>query len=162
MTDQPLENLRWEAFCRYLVVGNPEHDPKPARRHDPDNPPNTRHNATKSYVAAGYKAKGHAAGVNAHRLLKKADIRSRITALQHEVQRVTSLYMRDWRALLVDAQNVLVKAMRGEEISSQAIQAAREVIRQAEGPAHLRFGPQARQNENQGLRVTLWSGRRRD
>src|SRR4051794_29784235 len=53
---------RQEAFCRELAKGRP---------------------ASRAYIDAGYNARGNAAEVNASRLLRKAQIRTRLAELQH-------------------------------------------------------------------------------
>ena len=147
-------NARQEAFCQLWVFGNPGHDPA-----DPLSAPDTRNNAYQSYVAAGYAARGSAARACASRLLTKANIRQRIAELRREQERVCEVFLRRWRSLLPKAQQVLEDALDGREITGPQIQAAREVIQQAEGPVHLRFGGREPSDERSPLRITLWSGR---
>ena len=54
-------NARQEAFCRGLAEGKP---------------------ASRSYVEAGYNARGNAAEVNAARLLRKAQVANRLREMQ--------------------------------------------------------------------------------
>lgn len=148
-----LKNPRHEAFCRHWVFGSLERGPSPGSG-DMD----TRHNAYLSYVAAGYRARGTAARACASRLLTRANIRERIAELRDEEGRLQALYLRRWGALLPAAQQVLVDAMEGKEVTSQQLVAAREVIEQAQGPAHLRFGLPHRPHDGGTIQVTLWSG----
>jgi hypothetical protein len=48
----------------------------------------------------------------------------------------------------------------GEEIPTQAIQAAKEVIEQAVGPTRFRFGVDKGGDSTSGLNVTVWAGRK--
>lgn len=152
-----LSNPRWESFCQYFVFGNPKHDPEgPPEQEEID----TRGNATQSYIHAGYKARGASANVNASRLLRRANIQTRINELRDEEQRMMGVYLRRWKTMLADAQRVLEQAMRGEDIPASAVTAAREVIEQAEGPSRFRFGVQKGASKDGGLSITLWSGRK--
>ena len=121
----------------------------------------TRHNAYRSYRAAGYRARGAAARACASRLLAKANIRTRIAELQEEEEGVWALYVRPWRTLLPQAQKVLEDAMAGKDITSVQVQAARAVIELAEGPLHLRFQHKGSSGESRGVSITLWSGESR-
>ena len=161
MYGTPLENPRWEAFCQYFVLGNPKHDPN-APKDDPQNPPDTRHNATRSYIQAGYKARGPAARTGASRLLTNANIQARIVALREEQERIWKVYLRPWLSFLPEAQRVLEEAMAGEEISPAQLRAAKVAIDQALGPTWLRFAPEKGSGSKGGFNVTLWSGRRED
>lgn len=147
-----LTNPRQEAFCQFWVFGDPKLDPTDPQSTD------SRNNASQSYMAAGYRARGAAARACASRLLTNANIQARIAELRQEEQRVREVYMRSWRTLLPKAQQVLEDALDGKEISGRQIQAARIVIEQAEGPAHLRFGDQRGSDAQTPLNITLWSG----
>lgn len=149
-----LANTRHERFCTLFVLGNPKHAPAADDQETVD----TRNNATQSYLHAGYKGTEGAAAVSAHRLLRNPKIQVRINELRDEEQRINGVYLRRWKALLADAQDVLTKAMRGEEVSAQAVAAAREVIEQSEGPSRFRFGVQGGADKDGGLSITLWSG----
>ena len=59
-------NARQEAFCRSLAEGKP---------------------ASRAYAAAGYDARGNAAEVNAARLLRKAQVATRVRELQARAAR---------------------------------------------------------------------------
>lgn len=77
---KPLENPRHEAFAQYYVFGHPEAaENGPAGRHWSVK---VRKNATKSYEAAGYDARGQSATVAARRLLKRRDVQRRIEELE--------------------------------------------------------------------------------
>ena len=154
-----LDNHRHELFCHLLIFGNPDRDPE--RPKDPSNPPDTRHNATESYIHAGYRPRNRdSARKAASRLLSRVDIQARLAELRTEEQRIKNAFLSHWKSLLPEAQAVLVKAMAGEEVTTQALQAAREVIEQAQGPTRFRFGVQKGADEDAGLHVTIWSGRR--
>lgn len=127
-----LSNHRHERFCTLLVLGNPYHDPE-----DPESPRETANRANQSYMAAGYRAHGASARVLASRLLARPDIRSRIEELRREEETLAMLRVRRWRALLPKAQETLIRAMDGEEVSASALRAAQIVIERAEGPATL-------------------------
>jgi hypothetical protein len=129
-----LKNPGHEAFCRLFVLGNPAHD-----ENDPESPVETIHNATRSYELAGYKARGNAAAVNGSRLLRRPDIQKRVGELREEAENIASTRIYRWRQLLPRAQEVLARALAGEEVSTQALQAAKEVVLQAGGPPSLRF-----------------------
>lgn len=157
-----LQNKRWEKFCQLFVFGNPKHDYE-APPEDPDNPAQTRNNATQSYIQAGYKARGASASAAASRLLRDVRVQTRISELRNEETRLMQTYLRQWKSVLPNAQSVLVKALDGEEVSTQQIQAAKEIIDQAQGPTRLRFGISKDGDSGDGnLNITLWSGRSRD
>jgi len=152
-----LANGRWERFCQLFVFGNPAWDPT----NEDSEAPDTRQNATQSYIHAGYKARGASANVNASRLLRDARIQARIVELRKEEQRIAGVYLKHWKTLVPKAQAVLLEALEGGDVSAQAIQAAREVVEQAEGPTRFRFGVQKGGDTDAGLSITLWSGRNR-
>lgn len=158
--DRKLDNVRWERFCNLFVFGNPKHD-REAPPEDPDNPPDTQGNATQSYIVAGYKARGAAASSAASRLLKDVRIQARIRELRDEETRIMAVRLRQWKAVLPKAQDVLIRALEGEDVSAQQIQAAKEVIEQAVGPTRFRFGVTKDADADGTLNVTLWSGRNR-
>lgn len=62
-----LENLRWEKFCLAYVYGP------------------TAGNARASYRAAGYNATPHSASAEAHHLMKKPEVQTRLAELQAQV-----------------------------------------------------------------------------
>lgn len=73
----PLRNAKHEAFCRFYVEGHPTTNGAPTSwREKP------RHNATRSYEAAGYTARGNVAATHGARLLKRPDVRARIKELE--------------------------------------------------------------------------------
>lgn len=155
--DRALPNNRHEHFCHLFVFGNPKHDPK-----DKENtPPDTFHNATQAYRAAGFKGDDHVCGVGGHRLLRRDDIQTRLVELRTEQTRIKTAFLESWKSMLPDAQDVIRRAMAGEEISTQCLTAAREVIEQAQGPTRFRFGvDKGADDAVSGLHVTLWSGRK--
>ena len=162
MYGTPLENPRWEAFCLYFVLGNPKRDPN-APKDDPQNPPDTRNNATRSYIQAGYTARGNSASVCAHKLLRNAQVQARLVELRDEATRIKKAFMRQWAEMLPDAQDVLARSMAGEDVSANEIRSAKHVIDQAEGPTRFRFGVQKGADKDaSGWNVTLWSGRKED
>lgn len=152
-----LPNPRQEWFCRYFVFGNPKYD-REMRPSDQEEI-NYKSNATQSYIAAGYKGRDLTARTCSSRMMTRANIQARIAELRDEEMKVLDVYLRRWKAMLVDAQDVLAKAMAGEDVSTQAIAAAREVIEQAEGPTRFRFGVQSGTGKDGGLNITLWSGK---
>lgn len=154
-----LKNEKHEKFCQLFVFGLPGWDPAEEGEQEI---PNIRKNATQCYIAAGYKARGASANVNASRLLRSAKIQARVIELREEETRLVSVYLRRWKAMLMDAQAVLEKAMRGGDVTPAAVTAAREVIEQAEGPSRFRFGIKDGASGDGGLSITLWSGRRED
>lgn len=153
--DRRLPNERQELFCSLFVFGNPKHDPD-----DELSPPDPRRNATISYMQAGYKAGYDAARVNASRLLTKANIQVRIGELRTEEQRIKTAFLSHWKTMLPDAQDVLRRAMDGEEVSPAQISAAKEVIEQAVGPSRFRFGIDKGADKDGGLQITVWSGKK--
>lgn len=155
--DRRLKNHRHERFCQLFTIGNPQYAPELG---DEQEAVDTRQNATQSYLHAGYKGTAASAAVSAHRLLRQTKIQARINELRDEEQRINGVYLRRWKAMLADAQEVLAKAMRGEEVSAQAVASAREVIEQSEGPSRFRFGVQGGADKDGGLSITLWSGSR--
>jgi hypothetical protein len=73
----PLRNPQHEAFCQYYVFGHPPVKGAPSSwREKP------RHNATRSYEAAGYAARGNVATSAGKRLLRRDDIQRRIKQLE--------------------------------------------------------------------------------
>lgn len=157
-----LLNIRHERFTQLFVFGTPDWDPALPADQQEEGAIDTRSNATQSYIHAGYKARGASANVSASRLIHLPKIQVRINELRDEEQRIMGVYLRRWRTMLASAQEVLAKAMRGEEVSAQAMTAAREVIEQSEGPSRFRFGIQQGAGKDAGLSITLWSGRRND
>lgn len=74
---KPLANPRHEAFCQFYVYGHPARNgARGGWRTKRTN------NATRSYEAAGYSAKGNAATTAAVRLLRREDIKARIAELE--------------------------------------------------------------------------------
>ena len=153
-----LRNERWEIFCHLFVFGIQFENPK-----DQSNPPQPQHNATQSYIQAGYKARGDAAASCAHKLLRNAEVQVRLGELRDEATRIKRAFMRQWQEMLPDAQDVLSRSMAGEDVSADEIRSAKHVIDQAEGPARFRFGVQKGADKDAGgFHVTLWSGRKED
>lgn len=152
-----LKNHRHELFCQYFVFGNPEHD-----RDDPFSPPDTRHHATESYLAAGYNAARDTARMAGSRLIARDDIRARLAELRKEYEKIKDAFLDTWRSMLPEAQDVLRRAMDPRETVSQAdINAAKAVIEQAEGPTRFRFGIDSKAGDSvSGLHVTIWGGKK--
>lgn len=73
---KPLDNPRHEAFCQYYVHGHPGANGTTDHRSKP------KHNATRSYEAAGYSASGDIATAAAGRLLRREDVQRRIAELE--------------------------------------------------------------------------------
>lgn len=142
----PLENPRWERFAQLFVFGHPEHNPL-AGKGAPDNPPDTLHNATQAYLAAGFRSRSSgAAAVSGSRLLRNAKILDRIAELQVVRDQVADAFLIRWMTLLPEAQQVLRDAMAGEANTSKQLRAAILVIRLAErerGSCSCRAGPEA-------------------
>lgn len=148
-----LRNPKHEAFCQHWVFGNPKR-PLGGGSSEPD----TRQNAFQCYIAVGYRARGAAARACASRLLAQANIQERISELRREEQRLREVYLRPWKALVPAAQQVLVDAVEGKEVTSQQLQAAREILHQALGPVQHRFRHPEGDKGVPAIRVTLWSG----
>jgi phage terminase small subunit len=148
-----LKNIRHENFCQLFVFGNPAHDPD-----DESTPPDTLHNATQAYIQAGYAARGNAASVNGSRLLRRPDIQERVTELREEAEHMARTRVFRWGQLLADAQEALRRALAGEEVSTQAVSAAKEIVAQAQGPAHLRFKDPKSGKERVGIPVFVFGG----
>lgn len=153
--DRRLSNPRHEVFCHLFVFGHPDHDPE-----DPFSIPNTFHNATQSYLGSGYKATGPSATKAGSRLLSRVDIQNRIGELRKDQTRIKTAFLEHWKSMLPDAQDVLRRAIAGEEVSPQALTAARDIIEQAQGPTRLRFGIDKGADTDTGISVVLWSGRK--
>ncbi len=143
------------------MFGNPRWIPPEPGAKDEQEEPNTRNNATQSYIQAGYRARGNAAYAAASRLLRDVRVQARCSELRKMEQRIASVFLSNWKTLLAEAQDVLRRAMAGEEVSTQAVQAAREVIDQAEGPSRFRFGIDKGADQDGGLNITLWAGKNR-
>ena len=154
-----LPNPRQEKFCNLFVFGDPRHDSN-APKDDPDNPPETKHSAVNSYMAAGYKAGPASARTLGSRQLTKVHILGRIAELKKEEQNIKAAFMHHWKTILPEAQEVLLSAMRGEDVSAQAVTSAREIIEQAVGPTRFRFGLDQGADTDGSLNITLWSGRK--
>lgn len=134
---------------RLYVLGNPKHDPK-----DSDSPPDTLHNATEAYRHAGFKATTRAAAATGgSRLLRRDDVQDRIREVEAEAAAIAETRLFRWGRLLADAQDTLIRAMAGEEVSTQAIRAAREVIQRAEGPLGFRFRNPKTGEETAGIPI---------
>lgn len=73
----PLRNPQHEVFCQYYVFGHPPVNGKPSTWREKQ-----RRNATRSYEAAGYEARGNAATSAAGRLLRRDDVQRRIKELE--------------------------------------------------------------------------------
>jgi hypothetical protein len=144
-----LSNARHEAFCQLFVFGNPEHDPEAPEW----SPPNTLHNATKSYELAGYKARGNSAAVNGSRLLRRLDVQERIEELREDVVHMARTRRFRWAQLFPKAQEVLNRALAGEAITPAQIQAAKEVIQRDEGPLGYRFRDPKTGKERSGIPI---------
>lgn len=87
MKGRPLSNPRHEAFCQYYVFGHPgaeEEVIENGKRADWRRK-QTR-NATRSYEAAGYSARGNTATAAAMRLLRREDILARIAEIDPEIE----------------------------------------------------------------------------
>ena len=119
-----------------------------------------RNNAKRSYMAAGYKAVGHSAEASGYSLLRKLEIRTRIDELRKEERSLADVKLRHWKTLLCKAQSVLERAVDGEEIPQSQINAAKEIIEQAQGPTRFRFGVDKGADTDGSINVTLWSGSR--
>ena len=85
---------------------------------------------------------------------------ARIAELKKEEQNIKSAFTHHWKTILPEAQEVLLSAMRGEDVSTQAVTAAREIIEQAVGPTRFRFGLDKGADTDGALNITLWSGRK--
>ena len=151
-----LPNARHERFCQLFVLGDPAWSPDRGAVSD------TRGNAARAYVRAGYAARGAFARAAASRLLREPETRARVSQLRGLEERLKSVYLRRWESLLPDAQQVLVNALEGKDVTTQQFQAAREVIHQAIGPTRFRFGVEEGSGTDNSLNVTLWSGKNRD
>ena len=154
-----LPNPRQEKFCNLFVFGDPHHDPK-RPKDDRDNPPDTKNSATFAYMGAGYKATLPSSRTLGSRQLRKVHIMARIAELKKEEQNIKSAFTHHWKTILPEAQEVLLSAMRGEDVSTQAVTAAREIIEQAVGPTRFRFGLDKGADTDGALNITLWSGRK--
>lgn len=153
-----LRNQRHEKFCNLFVHGNPEFDPRTPRG---EGPPDTRDNAAASYRLAGYVCKNaHTAAVGGHRLLSRTDIRARINELRTEEERLARTRLHRWRALVPDAQKLLMDAILGrDDVSASQISAAKEVIEQAIGPTRFRFQVDKAGEGDGALNVTIYGGK---
>lgn len=154
----PLPNRRQEDFCRLFVFGDgkvPEGGKSSKGESDP------RHNATRAYVAAGYKAGSlPGASVSASRLLRNAKIQHRIEELRAVEDRTMNVFLRRWGSLLPDAQQVFVDAMAGKEVTPIQLRAAREVVDRAQGrPESRRKSPNV-EDDRPPLTITVWGGRK--
>jgi hypothetical protein len=134
LRSRPLRNPRHERFCQLWARGNPLHDPE-----DPLSPPDTLGVGTTAYVAAGYQARGHGAAVNASLLLRRADVQARIRAIRSAIDTEASVMVASWLSMMPEAQRVVRKALRGQEVSAAELAAAKLVVDRAEGPLTFRF-----------------------
>lgn len=123
-----LTNHRHERFCQLFVNGNPHHEPG-----DDDSPPETIHRANQSYLQAGYSAGRASARVLGSRLLSRPEIQARIGELRSEAEALAGLRVRRWRQLLPAAQETLIRALEGQDVTLSSLRAAKIVIEQAEG-----------------------------
>lgn len=73
----PLRNPQHEAFCQYYVFGHPPVNGKPSSWRE-----KARRNATRSYEAAGYKAREEVARTASARLLRRNDVKRRLGELE--------------------------------------------------------------------------------
>lgn len=123
-TGTSLKNPRWEKFCRLFVAGDED----------------VVGNAKRSYIEAGYKARGHAAESAASRLLRKDEVRRRIDELREVALDAARARLREWGELAPEAQATIAEIMReGERGDGVRLRAARTIIERAEGPATLKF-----------------------
>lgn len=152
-----LRNQRHEKFCRLFVHGNPAFDPTTAPS---EGPPDTRNNAKQSYLHADFHPRTNkAARQGGYRLLQRSDVRRRINELRDEEQELMSTRQRRWKSLVPDAQELLLRAVRGEEdVTGPQIQAAREIIEQAVGPTRFRFGVSAGADKDGALNIQVYGG----
>lgn len=150
-----LENARWERFCQLFVYGHHYTDPE-----DPTNPPQTKHNATESYLQAGYKQNRLTAGPAGYRLIRKHKIQARLGELKDEAARIQKAFLHQWKMLVPAAQEVLIRGVNGKDVTPAEIQCAKEIIEQAMGPTRFRFGVDKGGDSTSGLNVTIWAGRK--
>lgn len=157
--DRALANPRWEEFCLLFVFGNPKYNAE--LRPKDQEAPDTRNNATQSYILAGYQARGRNAWTAASRICRDVRVQNRIVELRKMEQRAATVYLRHWKTILPKAQRKLEEILDMEGVSAQTIQAAKEVIEQSEGPSRFRFGVQKGADTDGTLNITLWSGSNR-
>lgn len=152
-----LRNQRHETFCRLFVHGHPGFRPDLPKG---EGPPDTRNNATQSYVQAGYQpGSHHSARQGGYRLLQRSDIHRRIQELREVQEQLERTRLRRWGALVPAAQQLLLDAVHGKrDVTAAQISAAKEILEQAIGPARLRF--QAETGDGNGaLNVTVYGAK---
>jgi hypothetical protein len=156
-----LKNARHEAFCWFYAWGNTRHTPD-LKRTDPGYVPETLSNATQSYIAAGYAARGNAAAQLGRELLRRAEVQERILVIRAEAADVAAVSVMRWAQLLPTAQEAirgeLERAARDGVFSAQTFAAAKLVIDRAEGPLAFKFKDPTTGEERAGLPVFILGG----
>jgi hypothetical protein len=143
-----LKNPRHEAFCQLYVHGDPRHDPR-----DSESPPDCRHRHRESYEAAGYRARGESARVLGYELLRRADVQTRILEIREELVEVARSRRFRWSQLYPEAQELLLRAARGEEVTGPQVAAAREIVAREEGSLAFKFRDPKSGKEKTGIPV---------